>query len=103
MAVTGLVEQKAPVTNGTAGVHFFPYSYCGRCPLDLMPDTCFVNCVAYLERCLRDPNGGLPRPAAVILELIQGEGGVVPARAEFVWRVRALTRELDIPLIVDEV
>ncbi len=103
MAVTGLVEQKRPVRNGMPGVHFFPYSYCSRCPLDLSPDTCTVNCVAYLERSLHDANGGIPLPAAVILEPIQGEGGVVPARAEFVWRVRALTRELDIPLIVDEV
>jgi diaminobutyrate-2-oxoglutarate transaminase len=103
MAVTGLVGQKQPVHSGMPGVHFFPYSYCARCPVDLMPDTCAVNCVAYLERSLRDPNGGVPLPAAVILELVQGEGGVVPARMEFVCRVRALTRELDIPLIVDEV
>jgi diaminobutyrate-2-oxoglutarate transaminase len=103
MAVTGLIEQKEPVANGMPGVHFFPYSYCSRCPLDLTPESCTINCVAYLERSLHDPNGGVPLPAAVILELVQGEGGVVPARKEFVRRVRALTRELDIPLIADEV
>ena len=37
------------------------------------------------------------------MEMVQGEGGVIPARKEFVQRVRALTRELDIPLVVDEV
>ena len=37
------------------------------------------------------------------MELVQGEGGVIPADREFVTRVRAVTRELDIPLIVDEV
>ncbi|PPK66425.1 diaminobutyrate--2-oxoglutarate transaminase family protein [Actinokineospora auranticolor] len=103
MALTGLVAQKSPVANGLPGVHFFPYSSCTRCPLGLRPDTCATNCVEYLERSLRDPNGGLPLPAAVILELVQGEGGVIPARPEFVRRVRALTAELDIPLIVDEV
>jgi diaminobutyrate-2-oxoglutarate transaminase len=56
-----------------------------------------------LEHSLRDPNGGIPRPAAVLLELVQGEGGVVPADPDFVLRVRALTRELDVPLVVDEV
>jgi diaminobutyrate-2-oxoglutarate transaminase len=30
---------------------------------------------------------------------VQGEGAVVPARREFAQRVRALTRELDIPLM----
>jgi diaminobutyrate-2-oxoglutarate transaminase len=103
MAVTGLVEQKAPVPNGMPGVHFFPYSYCTRCPLGLTPDTSATNCVGYLERSLVDANGGIPLPAAVIMELVQGEGGVVPARADFARRVRALTRDLDIPLIVDEV
>jgi diaminobutyrate-2-oxoglutarate transaminase len=103
MAVTGLVEQKAPVPNGMPGVHFFPYSYCTRCPLGLTPDTSATNCVGYLERSLVDANGGIPLPAAVIMELVQGEGGVIPARADFARRVRALTRDLDIPLIVDEV
>ena len=103
MAVTGLVSQKRPVANGMPGVHFFPYSYCSRCPLGLSPDTCAINCVEYLERSLRDANGGLALPAAVILELVQGEGGVVPARPEFVRRLRTLTAELDIPLVVDEV
>ncbi|GII64063.1 diaminobutyrate--2-oxoglutarate aminotransferase [Sphaerisporangium krabiense] len=103
MAVSGLVRQKAPVADGVPGVHFFPYSYCARCPLDLAPRTCDTNCAAYLEHSLRDGNGGVGRPAAVIMEMVQGEGGAVPARPEFVRRVRALTRELDIPLIVDEV
>jgi len=103
MALTGLLEQKQPVPNGMPGVHFFPYSYCSRCPMDLSPDSCDTNCVGYLERSLRDSNAGVPLPGAVILELVQGEGGVVPARADFVRRLRALTRELDIPLIVDEV
>ena len=103
MALTGLVEQKQPVPNGVPGIHFFPYSYCARCPVGLTLDTCTTNCVGYLERSLRDPNGGVPPPAAVVLELVQGEGGVVPVQPDFVRRVRALTRELDVPLVVDEV
>jgi diaminobutyrate-2-oxoglutarate transaminase len=103
MALTGLVSQKQPVSNGVPGIHFFPYSYCTRCPVGLSPDTCTTNCVGYLERALHDPNGGLSRPAAVILELVQGEGGVIPARRDFVRRVRDLTHTLDIPLVVDEV
>ena len=43
------------------------------------------------------------RPAAVIVEMVQGEGGVVPADLDFVRRLRQLTRELDVPLVVDEV
>jgi diaminobutyrate-2-oxoglutarate transaminase len=103
MAVTGLVEQKSPVLNGVPGVHFFPFSYCARCPVDLQPDSCTTNCVGFAEHALTDVNGGVPLPAAVILELVQGEGGVVPATVDFARRIRALTRELSIPLVVDEV
>ena len=103
MAVTGLVANKAPVHNGVPGVHFFPFSHCADCPLGLSRTTCATNCAALLERSLRDPNGGIPRPAAVIVEMVQGEGGVVPADPDFVRRLRQLTRELDVPLVVDEV
>ena len=103
MAVTGNVGQKRPIANGVPGVSFFPFSSCSRCPLALDPETCQTNCITFLERALRDPNGGLDLPAAVIMEMVQGEGGVIPARKEFVQRVRQLTRELNIPLVVDEV
>ncbi len=41
--------------------------------------------------------------AAVMLELLQGEGGVVQATREFVPGLRALTREKNCLLIVDEI
>jgi diaminobutyrate-2-oxoglutarate transaminase len=103
MALTGLVANKARVPDGVPGVHFFPFSSCGDCPLGLSRAGCATNCAELLERSLRDPNGGIPLPAAVILEVVQGEGGVVPADPEFVQRIRRLTRELDVPLVVDEV
>lgn len=103
MAVSGVVSPKRPIANGMPGVHFFPYSYCSRCPVGLDPTTCAINCVDYLERSLTDSNGGIPLPAAVVLEMVQGEGGVIPAHPEFVRRVRELTTALDIPLVVDEV
>ncbi|MBS2533811.1 diaminobutyrate--2-oxoglutarate transaminase family protein [Catenulispora sp. NF23] len=103
MALTGLVSQKRPVANGVPGIHFFPYSYCARCPIGLSPDTCATNCADVLERALTDGNGGVPLPAAVVMELVQGEGGVIPATVEFARRVRALTLQLGIPFVVDEV
>ncbi|MEK8169020.1 aminotransferase class III-fold pyridoxal phosphate-dependent enzyme [Streptomyces sp. M19] len=37
MTLTGLVEQKQPIANRVPGIHFFPYSACGSCPLGLTP------------------------------------------------------------------
>ena len=42
-------------------------------------------------------------PAAIMLECVQGEGGVVPLNAEFVQAAAKLANEKDIPLIIDEV
>ena len=44
-----------------------------------------------------------PRTAAVMLEPVQGESGVVPATVEFLRDLRALTRRHHCLLIVDEV
>ena len=41
--------------------------------------------------------------AGIMLECVQGEGGVVPLEPSFVEGVQALCRELDIPLMIDEV
>ena len=84
------------------GVHFFPYPL--RAALRARRRRRRqARCLEYFERTLRDPLGGVALPAAVILEVVQGEGGVVPAPTDFVQGVRRVTRELDIPLIVDEV
>jgi diaminobutyrate-2-oxoglutarate transaminase len=103
MAVSSLVSQKAPVANQMPGVHFFPFPYGLRNPLGGDREDLGRRCVEYLERSLRDPHGGVQLPAAVILEVVQGEGGVIPASTEFLQGVRRVTRELDIPLIVDEI
>ncbi len=43
------------------------------------------------------------RTCAIILETVQGEGGLVPADGEFLRQVRALCDERDILLILDEI
>ena len=43
------------------------------------------------------------RVAAVLVEPIQGEGGVRLASARFMRRLRLLTRIYDVPLIFDEI
>jgi diaminobutyrate-2-oxoglutarate transaminase len=103
MAATGATAPKRAVASLMPGVHFFPYSYCQRCAVGLSPDTCDTNCATYFERSMADPSGGIARPAAAIMEVVQGEGGTIPAVGRFAQRVRRATAERGIPLIVDEV
>ena len=43
------------------------------------------------------------KPAGIMLEVVQGEGGVLPLTAEFVSAAAKLAKDNDIPLIIDEV
>ena len=43
------------------------------------------------------------KPAGIMFEVVQGEGGVLPLTAEFVTTAAKLAKEHDIPLMVDEV
>ncbi|HEX3693702.1 MAG TPA: aspartate aminotransferase family protein [Solirubrobacteraceae bacterium] len=84
-------------------VHFMPYPYCYRCPLGLKPDSCGMACAKLLETTLSDPHAGVPTPAAVLIEPIQGEGGTVVPPDGYLQEVRRITREHDVPLICDEI
>ncbi|HHU39552.1 MAG TPA: diaminobutyrate--2-oxoglutarate transaminase [Propionibacterium sp.] len=57
----------------------------------------------WMERVLEDSGSGMNRPAAVIVECVQGEGGINAARAEWLQALRELCDRHDILLIVDDV
>lgn len=57
----------------------------------------------YFERLLQDSGSGLNAPAAVIVETVQGEGGVNAARLSWLRRLSELCKEYDILLIVDDI
>ena len=103
MALTGNCNAKNHVQNIMPGVQFMPYPYSYRCPMGIGGEAGTKACIAYLERLLKDPESGVTKPAAIVLEPIQGEGGVVPAPVEFLQAVRRITRELGIPMICDEI
>lgn len=58
---------------------------------------------AYLERLLGDSGSGLDKPAAVIVESVQGEGGINVARAEWLRGLSALCTRHGVLLILDDV
>ncbi|GGF96540.1 diaminobutyrate--2-oxoglutarate transaminase [Paenibacillus abyssi] len=62
-----------------------------------------VNTAAYMEKLLDDPGSGVEIPAAVILETVQGEGGLNAASDEWLREIERICRERDIMLIVDDV
>jgi diaminobutyrate-2-oxoglutarate transaminase len=57
----------------------------------------------WLERVLNDSGSGIEHPAAVIVETVQGEGGLNAARAAWLRGLQDLCKRHDILLIVDDV
>lgn len=102
LSCTGNLGAKNKVQGLIPGVQHFPYPNF-RSAFGLTGDADTDACCAYFENTLKDPESGITKPAAVILEPIQGEGGVNPAPVKFLQTVRRVTQELDIPMIVDEI
>jgi diaminobutyrate-2-oxoglutarate transaminase len=59
--------------------------------------------IAYIERFLEDSGSGVALPAAIILETVQGEGGINAARLEWLKKIESVCRRWDILLIVDDI
>lgn len=62
-----------------------------------------VDSIAYLRKLLEDPSSGLDLPAAVIVETVQGEGGVNVASDDWLRALAALCKSFGILLIVDDI
>ncbi|WP_275630248.1 aspartate aminotransferase family protein [Pseudomonas sp. 273] len=85
------------------GVQFLPYPYDYRCPFGLGGEAGVKANLHYLESVLNDPESGVPLPAAVVVEVVQGEGGVVPADLEWLRGLRRITEKAGVALVVDEI
>jgi diaminobutyrate-2-oxoglutarate transaminase len=94
LAVTG--SRRARRAGGVSGqdVTFVPFEDGPLGPFDS---------IGFLERLLADPSSGVDLPAAVIVEPMQLEGGVYPASADWLRRLRALTERHGVLLIADEI
>ncbi len=79
LAMTGNLSAKNAVNGLMPGVQFMPYPHEYRCPLGLGGEAGVDALTYYFENFIEDVESGVTKPAAVILEAIQGEGGVVTA------------------------
>lgn len=103
MALSGNLGPKQNVQGLMPDVHFMPYPYAYRCPFGMGGDDTHKISAKYIENLLYDPESGILPPAAMILEVVQGEGGSIPAPIEWLREIRRITKERNIPLIIDEV
>ncbi|UOR11764.1 aspartate aminotransferase family protein [Halobacillus amylolyticus] len=103
MAISGTLGPKENVQGLMPNTHFLPYPYDYRCPFGVGGEASHQLSSQYIENMLDDPESGILPPAAMILEVVQGEGGSIPANVEWLKEMRRITRERGIPLIIDEI
>ncbi len=94
LAATGNSHHRSAAGVSLSGTYRMPYD-------GYMGDD--VNTTAYLEKVLTDSSSGVDLPAAVIVETVQGEGGINVASFEWLRNLETICRQHDILLIIDDI
>jgi len=81
----------------------FPGALPEHCPFKVGGDESVRLCLAFLESQLADSKGGPSLPAAIILEPVQSDGGIIPAPIAFMEGISDLCKRFGILYISDEV
>lgn len=96
-----VLEGTSADTHGTR-VDRLPYPQDYRCPFGTGGERGADLAARWTESLLDGTGSGVPLPAGMIVEPVQDAGGVVPAPHTWLRRMRQLTADRSIPLIVDE-
>ena len=83
---------QADSAHGASDIRSLPYP-------DISRGITEADCRAALQHCLR---GGDQAGAAILLEPVQGEGGIIPAPASFIQYLQRICRQYGMLLICDE-
>jgi diaminobutyrate-2-oxoglutarate transaminase len=94
LAITGNGFKRQGMGTHLSGSVFMPYD-------NFLGDE--VDTAEYIEKFLDDSSSGVSLPAAVILETVQGEGGINTASIEWLKRIESICRQRDILLIIDDI
>ncbi|WP_406445678.1 diaminobutyrate--2-oxoglutarate transaminase [Streptomyces sp. NBC_01613] len=99
LSLGALAASATAFKRGAAGV---PLGHVTRMPYDgyFGAD---VDTVDHLTRLLDDPGSGIDKPAAFVVETVQGEGGLATASPAWLRRLAEAARARDILLIVDDI
>src|SRR6202167_973485 len=86
-----------------SGVFHMPFPDTYRGPYELGPENASADCLPYLENELSRRRVDPAEVAGIFIEPIQGEGGYLPAPAEFLQGLQKICHKYGIMLVADEV
>ena len=103
LALMGRKGQRAGLPSIQTGIHHVPFPYSYRSPFGRDEASCMEGTLRYIEEFLRNPASGWGEVAAVIIEPVQGNGGMIPAPLGFLKGLRGICDRHGVLLIIDEV
>ncbi|AGB30686.1 class III aminotransferase [Natrinema pellirubrum DSM 15624] len=101
MSVTSNKKFKGDYTPLLADVVHAPYPHPFR--QDKAPQEAVDHALEEVQAIVEDPYGGLANPAGIIVEPIQGEGGIVTPPEGFLQGLRDIADDNDVTLVFDEI
>ncbi|WP_371260733.1 diaminobutyrate--2-oxoglutarate transaminase [Bradyrhizobium sp. WSM2793] len=94
IAANGSRLYRAVSGSGLSGTSVMPYDgYLGPA----------VDTADYVRKVLMDESSGIDLPAAILVEAVQGEGGINVASKEWLQSIQAIARDIGALLIVDDI
>ncbi|MDX2424828.1 MAG: diaminobutyrate--2-oxoglutarate transaminase [Cycloclasticus sp.] len=94
LAATGNSHHRDAAGVSLIGTHRMPYDgYLGE----------NIDTTEYLDKVLSDSSSGINSPAAVIVETVQGEGGINVASVKWLQNLQTVCRKHNLLLIVDDI
>lgn len=94
LSITSSIKSREGAGLPLGNVTFMPY------PFGFMST---IDTIRFIEEILKDDHSGIEKPAAIIFETVQAEGGVIPASIEWLQRLAELCFKNDILLICDDI
>lgn len=94
LASTGNEHHRGAAGTVLTGVNTVPYDgYLGE----------GMDTTSYLDKILTDSSSGVDHPAAIIVETVQGEGGITAASFAWLRNLQKVCKKHDLLLIVDDI
>ena len=104
LSVTSKLSHREEVPPLVPGVHFMPYCSPYRCPMGCNDKgKCNFECINFFQNAFENPHSGIDKPAAIIIEPIQGEGGTYIPKEGWLEKIVEIAHRNEVLVIFDEI
>lgn len=104
LSVTSRLSNREDIVPLIPGVHFMPYCSPYRCSMGCNNGgKCNFECINFFQNALENPHSGIDKPALIIVEPIQGEGGTYIPKDGWLEKIVDIANQNNILIAFDEI